>query len=66
MGFKAGTVAVVGKTNVGKSSFINAVMGRKVVIVSDRPQTTRNRIRCIYNTAGAQVVFVDTPGSTSP
>lgn len=66
MGFKAGTVAVIGKTNVGKSSFINAVMGRKVVIVSDRPQTTRNRIRCIYNTEGAQVVFVDTPGLHQP
>ncbi len=66
MGFKAGTVAVLGKTNVGKSSFINAVMGRKVVIVSDRPQTTRNRIRCIYTTAEAQVVFVDTPGLHQP
>ncbi|MFN3346823.1 MAG: GTPase Era [Candidatus Bipolaricaulaceae bacterium] len=66
MGFKAGTVAVVGRTNVGKSSFINAVMGRKVVIVSERPQTTRNRIRCIYNTDEAQVVFVDTPGLHQP
>jgi GTP-binding protein Era len=66
MSFKSGVVAVVGKTNVGKSTFINAIMGRKVVIVSDRPQTTRNRIRCIYNTEGAQVVFVDTPGLHRP
>lgn len=66
MAFKAGIVAVLGKTNVGKSSFINAVIGRKVVIVSDRPQTTRNRIRCIYTTEEAQVVFVDTPGLHNP
>ncbi|MGQ9700018.1 MAG: GTPase Era [Candidatus Bipolaricaulaceae bacterium] len=66
MKFKAGVVAVLGKTNVGKSSFINAVMGRKVVIVSDKPQTTRNRIRCVYTTDEAQVVFVDTPGLHQP
>ncbi|HAF70718.1 MAG: GTPase Era [Acetothermia bacterium 64_32] len=66
MAYKAGIVAVVGKTNVGKSTFINAVMGQKVVIVSDRPQTTRNRIRCIYTTDEAQVVFVDTPGLHRP
>lgn len=66
MSFKAGVVAVVGKTNVGKSTFINAIMGRKVVIVSDRPQTTRNRIRCIYTTDQAQIVFVDTPGLHRP
>ncbi|HIP99177.1 TPA: GTPase Era [Candidatus Bipolaricaulota bacterium] len=66
MAYKAGIVAVVGRTNVGKSTFINAIMGHKVVIVSDRPQTTRNRIRCIYTTEGAQVVFVDTPGLHRP
>ena len=66
MAYKAGIVAVVGKTNVGKSTFINAIMGQKVVIVSDRPQTTRNRIRCIYTTDQAQVVFVDTPGLHRP
>jgi len=64
--YKAGIVAVVGKTNVGKSAFINAAMGQKVVIVSDRPQTTRNRIRCILTTDEAQVVFVDTPGLHRP
>lgn len=66
MGYKAGTVAVVGRTNVGKSTFINAVLGRKVVIVSDKPQTTRNRIRCILTTPEAQAVFVDTPGLHQP
>jgi GTP-binding protein Era len=66
MSFRTGTVAVVGRTNVGKSTFINAVMGRKVVIVSERPQTTRNRIRCILTTPDAQIVFVDTPGLHQP
>jgi GTP-binding protein Era len=66
MSYKAGIVAVVGKTNVGKSTFINAILGKKVVIVSDRPQTTRNRIRCIYTTDRAQIVFVDTPGLHRP
>lgn len=66
MNYRTGTVAVVGRTNVGKSTFINAVVGRKVVIVSARPQTTRNRIRCILTTPEAQVVFVDTPGLHQP
>lgn len=66
MAYKVGVVAVLGKTNVGKSTFINAILGRKVVIVSDRPQTTRNRIRAIYTTDSAQVVFVDTPGLHQP
>lgn len=66
MSYRTGTVAVVGRTNVGKSTFINAMVGRKVVIVSARPQTTRNRIRCILTTPEAQVVFVDTPGLHQP
>ncbi|QAA76383.1 MAG: GTP-binding protein Era [Candidatus Bipolaricaulis sibiricus] len=66
MAYRTGTVAVIGRTNVGKSTFINAVVGRKVVIVSDKPQTTRNRIRCILTTPEAQVVFVDTPGLHQP
>lgn len=66
MSYRTGTVAVVGRTNVGKSTFINAVIGRKVVIVSSRPQTTRNRIRCILTTPEAQIVFVDTPGLHQP
>jgi GTP-binding protein Era len=66
MGFKSGIVAVLGKTNVGKSTFINSLIGRKIVIVSDKPQTTRNRIRCVLTTDEAQVVFVDTPGLHKP
>lgn len=66
MSYRSGTVSILGQTNVGKSTFINAVLGRKVVIVSDRPQTTRNRIRCILTTPEAQVVFVDTPGLHQP
>ncbi len=57
-----GYVAVLGQTNVGKSTFLNAVMGRKLSITSNKPQTTRNRIRCVLTTEAAQIVFVDTPG----
>lgn len=64
--FKAGLVGVLGQTNVGKSTFLNAVMGEKLLITSDKPQTTRNRIRCIYTTDEAQIVFVDTPGLHEP
>jgi len=63
---KVGIVAIVGQTNVGKSTFLNAVLGRKLVITSEKPQTTRNRIRCILNTDRAQIVFVDTPGLHRP
>jgi len=63
---RVGIVAVVGQTNVGKSTFLNSVLGRKLLITSDRPQTTRNRIRCILNTDRAQIVFVDTPGLHRP
>ncbi len=64
--FKAGFVGILGQTNVGKSTFLNAVMGEKLLITSDKPQTTRNRIRCIYTTEEAQIVFVDTPGLHEP
>lgn len=66
MSFKSGFVGVLGPTNVGKSTFINAVLGRKVLIVSEKRQSTRNRIRCIYNDSEAQIVFVDTPGLHRP
>jgi len=62
MGFKSGFVGVLGQTNVGKSTLINALLGAKRLIVSDKPQTTRNRIRCILNREDAQLVFVDPPG----
>jgi GTP-binding protein Era len=63
---KSGFVAVVGRPNVGKSSIINALVGRKVTIVSDKPQTTRYRIRAIINRDEGQIVFVDTPGFHKP
>jgi len=65
-GSKIGIVAVVGQTNVGKSTFLNAVLGRKLLITSEKPQTTRNRIRCVLNAERAQIVFVDTPGLHRP
>lgn len=64
--FKSGFVGVLGQTNVGKSSFINAILGKKLLIVSEKRQSTRNRIRCIYNDPEAQIVFVDTPGLHKP
>ncbi|KHC90707.1 GTPase Era [Thermotoga sp. Mc24] len=66
MNIKSGFVALAGKPNVGKSTFINTVMGRKVVIVSDKPQTTRNRVNCIYTDKDSQIIFVDTPGIHKP
>ncbi len=63
---KSGFVTLAGKPNVGKSTLINALFGRKVVIVSDKPQTTRNRIRCILTGKDFQIVFVDTPGIHKP
>ncbi len=64
--FKAGFVAVVGKPNVGKSTLINHFVGRKVSIVSPRPQTTRRRILGVAHYPDAQIVFVDTPGIHKP
>lgn len=66
MGFKAGFVAIVGRANAGKSTLVNTLVGRKVAIVSPKPQTTRNRIQGILNREGAQIVLVDTPGLHKP
>jgi len=63
---RSGFVSLVGRPNVGKSSLINSMCGRKVTIVSDKPQTTRTRVRAILHRDDAQVVFVDTPGIHKP
>lgn len=60
--FKSGFVAVIGRSNVGKSTLLNTLIGEKVAIVSDKPQTTRNRIHCVLTREHYQIVFIDTPG----
>ena len=62
----AGFVSFVGRPNVGKSTLINQIIGTKIAITSDKPQTTRNIIQGIYNDNGTQIVFVDTPGIHKP
>lgn len=63
---RSGFVAVVGRPNVGKSTLVNALVGQKVSIVSDKPQTTRGRIRGVRTTDDVQIVFTDTPGFHKP
>ncbi|MDQ0493108.1 GTPase Era [Paenibacillus brasilensis] len=60
--FKSGFVAIVGRPNVGKSTLMNHVIGQKIAIMSDKPQTTRNKIHGVYTTEDTQIVFLDTPG----
>ncbi|KQY87415.1 GTPase Era [Paenibacillus sp. Root52] len=60
--FKSGFVAIVGRPNVGKSTLMNQVIGQKIAIMSDKPQTTRNKIHGVYTSEHQQIVFLDTPG----
>ena len=60
--FRSGFVALLGRPNAGKSTLINRLVGEKVAICSDKPQTTRNSIRGIYTDESMQAVFIDTPG----
>lgn len=64
--FKSGFITIVGRPNVGKSTFMNHVLGQKVAIMSDKPQTTRNKIQGVYTTETAQMIFIDTPGIHKP
>ena len=65
-GFKSGFVTLVGRPNAGKSTLLNALMGKKIAITSNTAQTTRHRLRAVLNTDNAQIILVDTPGIHKP
>lgn len=64
--FRSGFAGIIGRPNVGKSTLLNALVRKKIAIISDKPQTTRHKIRCVVNQKDAQVVFIDTPGFHKP
>ncbi|GIN20027.1 MAG TPA: GTPase Era [Bacillus bacterium] len=64
--FKSGFISIIGRPNVGKSTFLNRVIGQKIAIMSDKPQTTRNKVQGVLTTNDAQMVFIDTPGIHKP
>lgn len=63
---KSGFISVIGRPNVGKSTLLNSIIGTKVAITSDKPQTTRNAIQGVYNEKDVQMIFIDTPGIHKP
>ena len=63
--FKSGFISIIGRSNVGKSTFLNKVIGERISIVSSRPQTTRNNIKFIYTDDKMQCIFIDNPGAKS-
>ncbi|MBD3948413.1 GTPase Era [Tuanshanicoccus lijuaniae] len=64
--FKSGFIAIIGRPNVGKSTLLNRLIGQKIAIMSDKAQTTRNRIQGVYTDEDAQIIFIDTPGIHKP
>ena len=60
--FKSGFVSIIGKTNVGKSTMLNSIIGTQVAITTSKPQTTRTAIKGIVNRKNSQIIFIDTPG----
>ena len=64
--FKSGFVSIIGRPNVGKSTFLNQVIGQKIAIMSDKPQTTRNKVQGVLTTSDSQLIFIDTPGIHKP
>ncbi|ALC92721.1 GTPase Era [Bacillus sp. FJAT-18017] len=65
-GFKSGFISIIGRPNVGKSTFLNRVIGQKIAIMSDKPQTTRNKVQGVLTQEDAQLIFIDTPGIHKP
>ncbi|MEH7096789.1 GTPase Era [Neobacillus vireti] len=65
-GYKSGFISIIGRPNVGKSTFLNRVIGQKIAIMSDKPQTTRNKIQGVLSLPDAQMIFIDTPGIHKP
>lgn len=65
-GYKSGFISIIGRPNVGKSTFLNRVVGQKIAIMSDKPQTTRNKIQGVVTMDDAQLIFIDTPGIHKP
>lgn len=65
-GHKSGFISIIGRPNVGKSTFLNRVIGQKIAIMSDKPQTTRNKVQGVLTTDDAQFIFIDTPGIHKP